>query len=115
MVFQLYAERGSAGDGVPDALEGGVETALAQSREVVGGGPEEVRVGEVEGGLGILLVAAVGEEGVVVEGGEGAEVARVREQEVQEDLGVEGPVAGVVEDEDGGDAEGGWGAGGGEE
>lgn len=46
-----------------------------------------------------MLVAVVGEGGVSVEGGEGAEVAGGGEEEIEEELGVEGPVAGVVEDE----------------
>lgn len=73
---------------------------------MVRGGPEEILVREVERRLAVLLVAVVGEGGVAVAGGEGAEVAGVGEEEVEDELGVEGPVAGVVVDEDGVDFEG---------
>ena len=109
-------------DGAPDAPQRGVERALPQPRQRPRRGEQEVRVGEVERRLAVLLVAAVGQRGVAVAGGDGAEVAAVGEQEVEEELGVEGPVAGVVEDEDGVDFEvwrwggdgGGGGVGGGE-
>lgn len=70
--LQADAVVGTAGDGVEDAFEGGLEAALAEAREGVGCCPEEIRVGVVEGGLGVLLVAAVWEVGGVVFGGEGA-------------------------------------------
>lgn len=105
-LLQLHARGLPARHGAPHALERGAEAALAEPREVVRGGPEEVLVGEVEGRLAVLLVAAVGEGGVAVAGGERAEVAGVGEEEVEDQLGVEGPVAGVVVDEDGVDLEG---------
>lgn len=49
----------AAAEGVEDAYEGCLETALAEAREVVRRGPEEVRVGEVDFRLALLLVAAV--------------------------------------------------------
>jgi hypothetical protein len=67
----------------------------------VGRAPEEVRVAEVERRLAVLLPAAVGEGCGGVEGGIGAWVAAVGEEEVGYELCVEGPVAGIVEDEDG--------------
>lgn len=105
-LLQLHARGLAARHGAPHALERGAEAALAEAREVVRGGPEEVLVGEVEGRLAVLLVAVVGEGGVAVAGGERAEVAGVGEEEVEDQLGVEGPVAGVVVDEDGVDFEG---------
>lgn len=110
---QHYAPGPPARHGVPDPFECFAEAALAEAREVVRGRPEEVGVGEVEGRLGVGLVAAVWEVWIVVMGREGAEDAFGGEEQVKEELGIEGPVAGVVEDEDGGDAEvGGGGKGG---
>ena len=107
LFLQPHAVFRAAGDGIEDAFEGSLEAALAETREVVGCRPEEVRVGEVEGRLAVLLVAAVWEVGVAVFGGEGAEVAAGGEEEVEDELGVEGPVAGVVEDHYGVEFEGG--------
>ena len=95
----------AARDSAPDALKRFAKPTLAEAGELVGGCPPEIRVGEEQGGLGVLLVAVVGETRVTVKRREGAEVAGMGEEEVEEDLGVEGPVAGVVEDEDGVDFE----------
>lgn len=89
------------GDGGPDAEERGEEGALSEARVVVARGPEEVGVAEVEGGLLLLLLGLVLGRGR----GGGAEDAAVGEQDVEQELGVEGPVAGVVEDEDGVDGQ----------
>ena len=97
-------EGGAAvGGGVPDGAEGVGEGALAELGGRGGVGPGEVAVGEVEGGLAVLLVAAVGEVGAAVEGGDGAEDAVFGEGEVEGELDVETPVAGVLPEEDGGD------------
>ena len=48
---------------------------MAETGQVVGGGPEEIRVGEVEGWLAVLLVASIWEVGEAVFRGEGAKVA----------------------------------------
>ncbi len=58
----------AVGDGFPDAFEGGFEAALAEAGEVVGCCPEQVGVGEVEEGLGILEIAPVWQVRVAVLG-----------------------------------------------
>ena len=88
-------------DPPPQPRERGLEGALSEPWQGVRRAPEQVGVGEVEARLAVALPAAVGVRGVVVERGVGAEEARVGEEEVGDELGVEGPVAGVVEDEDG--------------
>lgn len=50
--------------------------------------PQEVWVAEVEGWLAVLLVPGVGEGGVPVQGGDGAENAVVREEDVEDQLDV---------------------------
>lgn len=72
---------------------------------MVASSPLEVRVAVVEPRLRVLLVAAVGQVGVVVAGADSSQKAGVGEKEVKENLGVEGPVAGIVVDEGGGDVE----------
>ena len=99
--FQIHAVCWTTRRSVPNAFESRAEAALAEAGEVIRRCPEEVRVREVERGLPVLEVAPVGQGRGVVFGREGAEVACVGEEEVKDYLRVEGPVAGVVEDEDG--------------
>lgn len=63
-------------------------------------GPRQVAVGEVQEGLEVLLEAVVGEPLLGVERRVRAQVAAVAEEQVDDDLDVERPVARVVEDED---------------
>lgn len=85
---------------VPHALKRGLEGALPEARLVVRRRPRQVAVGEVQEGLEVLLEAVVGKPLLRVDGRVGAQIAAVAEQEVDDDLDVEGPVARVVEDED---------------
>lgn len=89
----------AACNSVPEAFERGLKSALPEAVEVVRCCPPEVRVAVEERRLGILLIAFVRQGGVSVLGAEGAEIAGVGEEEVEDDGAVEGPVAGVVEDE----------------
>lgn len=86
-----------ARDLVPDAGERGLEGALAEARERVRGAPEEVGVAEEERGLAVPLPGVVGPVARRVR----AQHAGARQQQVADELDVEGPVARVVEDEDG--------------
>ena len=86
---------------MPDALQGSAETALAETRQGVGGGPEQVGVAEDELWLAVLLPAVVGEGLVTVFGGVGVQHAVFGEEEVEDHLGVQGPVVWVGIDEDG--------------
>lgn len=90
----------------PYSSQRSLEAALAETRHVVAGSPEEVRVREEKLGLAVLLPAVVRQGGVAVLLGDRAEDAVFGEQEIEDDLQVEGPVAGVVEDEDRIDLEG---------
>jgi hypothetical protein len=103
---------GAGGEAGPDSLQGVVEGALAETRMRVARGPEEVRVAEDERWLVGLLVASVGEGRVAVVHGAGADDAAVGEEDVENQLNVERPVAWVVEDEDGVDFDVGWVGGG---
>lgn len=87
----------AARDLAPDARERRLERALAEARQVVVRAPEEVVVAEVQVWLAVRLPAAT----TAVLGRVGAEDAAAREQQVDDDLRVEGPVARVVEHEDG--------------
>jgi len=70
-------------------LEHAAEGAHAEADVLVGGGPDDVVVGEVEGRALVHGLAA------------GAEAAALGHGEVEHDLDVAGPVARVGEDEDG--------------
>ena len=97
--LQAHALRLPACDGAPDTLQSFSEPALAEPIEVICCGPPQVWVREVQWWLAILLEATVGKGRVVVEGGEGPKVAGVRKEKVKDELGVESPVARIVEDE----------------
>ena len=66
---QLDAILRTAGDGIEDAFERGLEAALAEPREAVRSRPEEIRVREVKFRLAVLLIAAIGVTWVAVLGG----------------------------------------------
>lgn len=57
---------------VPNPLKRRLESALAKTREVVAGGPEDVRIGEKEFGLTVLLPAVIREGFVAILVGIGA-------------------------------------------
>lgn len=71
--------------------------------------PEQIRVREIQLRLSVLQITSVGQVLVSVLGAHGAEIAVVGEEEVEGELDVEGPIAGVVEDEYGVDFDGGRG------
>ena len=73
---------------------------------MVGRCPEEIRVGEEEFGLTILLPAIIRKVRIAVLLAVGAEYSFFGKEQVEDDLGIESPVAGVIEDEYGVDLEG---------
>ena len=89
-------------DLVPDTRERGLEGALAEPREVVPGAPEEVVVTEIQVRLAVGLppeVIALGPSPVLR--GVRPEHAVLGQEQIHDNLDVDGPVARVVEDENG--------------
>ena len=94
-----FAEGGglqvAACHGLVEGFDGGAQGTHPEPCVLVGSGPDDVVVGEEDGGAFV--------EG----GGAGAEAAVLGHEQVEDDLLVAGPFAGVGEDEDGFDVEGG--------
>lgn len=66
---------------------------------MVGGSPEEIGIAENEGGLAVLLPAVVWKTLVTILGRIRPENALLRDQEIQDELRVQGPVTWIIEDE----------------
>lgn len=91
---------------VPDVLQRRAERPLAQPRQVVPRAPQQVGVAEDERRLPVgLPLPPPRQPRVPVRGAVRAQVPAVRQQQVLDELDVDGPVARVVEDHDGVDLE----------
>ena len=91
---------------IPDPLQRSLEAALTETWQVVRSCPPDIRIGEEEGGLTILLPAIVWQGGVAILVGIRSKDAFFGEHQIENDLRIQRPVTRVVENEDRVDLEG---------
>src|SRR5436190_1064001 len=96
---QVDSFLGTARHGFPDSFERFAESTLAEAREMVASRPEQVGIREIQRRLAVLLVSLVRQRAVVILGGIRAQNALFRQQHVQQDLDIKGPIPRIIENE----------------
>lgn len=95
----------TTGSLVPDTSQRGLEAALTKTWHMMAGSPEEIRVGEEQLWLTILLPTVVREGRIAILLRVCTQNSVLGEQEIEDDLRIEGPVSRIVEHKYGVDLE----------